>query len=116
MDFDEYQKLSVRSDVFQGVGVVENAKEAAMMAKILGLVGEAGETAEKFKKIIRDKDGVMTDEERQEIAKELGDVLWYIALLAKYMGLSLSEIAEMNIEKLSSRQKRGKLRGSGDNR
>lgn len=82
----------------------------------LGLVGESGEVAEKIKKIIRDQDGVLTDENRIEIAKELGDVLWYIAILADEMGVTLDKVAEGNLEKLNSRKKRGVLSGSGDNR
>lgn len=82
----------------------------------LGLVGEAGEVAEKIKKIIRDQDGELTDMNREEIAKELGDVLWYIAILSDEMGVTLDKVAEMNIYKLTSRKKRGVLSGSGDNR
>ena len=71
---------------------------------------------DKVKKIIRDKGGYASEEDRMEIAKELGDVLWYVANVARYLDVSLSDIAEGNIAKLSSRKKRNKLHGEGDNR
>jgi len=77
----------------------------------LGLCGEAGEVAEKVKKQVRD--GTFN---RHEVAKELGDVLWYLANLANDIGYNLDEIADINIEKLSSRKDRNKIQGSGDNR
>lgn len=82
----------------------------------LGLCGEAGEVAEKCKKIIRDKEGAWSIDDRKEIAKEIGDVLWYCANLAEEFGLELHDIAQMNIDKLHSRKKRGVIKGSGDNR
>lgn len=83
---------------------------------VLGLTGEAGEVAEKVKKILRDKNGVVSDTDKQEIAKEVGDVFWYVSVLAKELGMTLNEIAELNIQKLTSRKERGKLGGSGDSR
>jgi NTP pyrophosphatase (non-canonical NTP hydrolase) len=82
----------------------------------LGLCGETGEVSEKVKKILRDKEGVLKKKDREELKKELGDVLWYLANLASELGLSLEEIALGDISKLSSREKRGKLQGEGDNR
>ncbi len=82
----------------------------------MGLVGEAGEVAEKMKKVLRDNDGVISEEKREEITKELGDVLWYIANLSKELNVSLEDVAQKNIEKLQSRQQRNELHGSGDNR
>ncbi len=82
----------------------------------LGLAGEAGEVAEKVKKLIRDDAGVLGDERRAAIAKELGDVLWYVAQVATEAGLDLDEIAATNLEKLLSRAQRGVLQGSGDDR
>lgn len=87
-----------------------------LVAFILGLSGEAGEVSEKFKKIVRDRDSEVTDEDKKELAKELGDVLWYVAVLAKELGYSLEDVAQMNIDKLFSRQERGVLSGNGDNR
>ena len=82
----------------------------------MGLVSEAGEVAGKVKKIFRDNKGMISKITQQELAKELGDVLWYVSQLSTELGLSLDDIAVKNIEKLRSRKKRGKLKGSGDNR
>ena len=78
--------------------------------------GEAGEVAEHAKKAIRDDAGTVTDERRAAMAKELGDVLWYVSQLASELGLALEDVAQGNIEKLLSRQRRGVLSGSGDER
>ena len=82
----------------------------------LGLCGESGEVAEKVKKAIRDDRGKITSERREEIIKESGDVMWYLAAIASELKMSLEDIAKANIKKLASRVSRGKLRGSGDNR
>jgi NTP pyrophosphatase (non-canonical NTP hydrolase) len=86
----------------------------------LGLVGEAGELAEKVKKLMRDKamftPADVTDEVKAEVLKELGDVLWYTAQLATEFGVNLDQVAEQNMEKLKSRMERGKITGDGDNR
>ena len=82
----------------------------------LGLTGEAGELADKIKKVYRDKGGVFKHEEREAIVKELGDVLWYLTRLGATLGFSLEQIAEINVEKLADRAKRGKIGGSGDDR
>lgn len=82
----------------------------------LGLAGEAGEVANKIKKVFRDDNGVLTEERRQQIKQELGGVMWYLAALSKECDLSLDEIADWNIKELRSRQSRGVLKGSGDNR
>ena len=81
---------------------------------ILGLVGEAGEMANKLKKIIRDKDSVLSPVDRLDLATELGDVAWYLANAATELGYQLSTILEANINKLEDRAKRGVLQGSGD--
>lgn len=82
----------------------------------LGLVGEAGEVAEKVKKCIRDDRGMISEEKRIEIVKEMGDVLWYLAVLSDSIGVDLQDVATRNIEKLESRFQRNQLHGSGDNR
>lgn len=83
---------------------------------VLGLVGESGEIAEKFKKLVRDQESDEAKIDRDDIKKELGDVLWYVSVLGEYLGFSLDDIAETNIDKLASRRSRGVLNGSGDNR
>lgn len=82
----------------------------------LGLAGETGEVCEKLKKIIRDKGGIVSAEDRLAMLKELGDVLWYVGALASELKSSISEVAGMNSQKLLSRLERNKLSGSGDNR
>src|SRR5690606_10301927 len=77
----------------------------------LGLTGEAGEVAEKIKKIFRDKEGQFSAEDLDLIKKELGDVLWYLTQIATDLGISLEDVAKHNIEKLYSRLERGKLKG-----
>lgn len=114
MTFSEYQKKAITTDLFGGKP--QPIDSHAFLAKLLGLVGEAGEVADKFKKIIRDKNGVMSDEGKKEIQKELGDVLWYISVLCTYLDLDLEETAQANLEKLLARKGRGVLHGSGDNR
>ncbi len=82
----------------------------------LGLASEAGEVAGKVKKVLRDHGGVFGPEQTAAIRDELGDVLWYVAVLASDMGLSLDDIAAGNVEKLRSRLQRGTIQGDGDNR
>lgn len=114
MTLNEYQKIAARTDVFDSTDY--NVHDPAYVAKILGLVGEAGEVADKYKKIIRDKQGKVSTSDRQNILRELGDVLWYVALLAKYLGVPLEIVAQTNIDKLQTRSQRGTLHGSGDER
>lgn len=113
MNLDKYQKQASEFDLFK-TGV--DLSMPGFLEKVLGLVGEAGEAADKVKKVLRDKGGRASEEDKAEIVKELGDVLWYVANVANYLGVSLSEVAEGNISKLTSRRKRGKISGSGDNR
>jgi NTP pyrophosphatase (non-canonical NTP hydrolase) len=82
----------------------------------LGLVNEAGEFAGKIKKIFRDKGGTISDDDRDALKGELGDVLWYLTQICTNLGLSLEEVAEANLDKLFSRLERGKIQGEGDHR
>lgn len=82
----------------------------------LGLVNEAGEFAGKIKKIFRDKGGTISEEERQALKSELGDVLWYLTQICTNLGLTLEDVAEANLDKLFSRYERGVIRGDGDER
>ncbi|PIS40128.1 MAG: hypothetical protein COT32_01400 [Candidatus Nealsonbacteria bacterium CG08_land_8_20_14_0_20_36_22] len=113
MDFKEYQKLSKRTANYPNIGT---KKEDAFLYPILGLAGESGEVVEKIKKIFRDDKGVLKEERKEMIKKELGDVLWYLAQVATELNLSLDDIAKSNIKKLSSRLIRGKISGNGDER
>ena len=114
MQFDEYQRRTAKFDVFdeEAPGVAE----VGFMAKVAGLCEEAGEVAGKFKRVYRDGRGTLREGDREAIVKELGDVLWYTATIARYMGVKLSEVARANEAKLSSRVKRGKVGGEGDDR
>lgn len=109
MNFEEYQEKSRKTAKYPDVG-------GNYIYPTLGLSGEAGEVAEKIKKVLRDKGGLISDETRGEIKKELGDVLWYVSQLATELGLALDDVAESNIEKLYNRMERGVLQGNGDNR
>ena len=82
----------------------------------LGLVNEAGEVAGKIKKIFRDKDGHISDDDREALKHELGDVLWYLTQICTNLDLTLEEVAEANLDKLFSRLERGKIHGDGDHR
>jgi len=108
MDINDYQHKARETAMYP--------VEQGIAYCALGLTGEAGEVADKVKKIIRDKGGKFTESDREEIGKELGDVLWYIANLSFELNLSLDFVANKNVEKLESRAKRGVLGGSGDNR
>jgi NTP pyrophosphatase (non-canonical NTP hydrolase) len=110
MTFDDYQKRALTTVI------TTNDELKDTLHWVLGINGEAGEVAEKVKKIIRDKNGNISEEDKKELAKELGDVLWYLAVFAKQLGYSFESVAEANLEKLQSRKKRGVLGGSGDNR
>ena len=107
--FDLYQDAAEATAVYPDKG--DNLYYPA-----LGLAGEAGEVCEKIKKIMRDQKGHFTEENVEEISKELGDVLWYISTIATELNMSLSAIAEDNMEKLKDRMDRGVIKGSGDNR
>ena len=108
LQFNEYCKLASATDRYPN--------ECKPWVYALGLTGEAGELADKIKKVYRDKGGVFKQEEREAIVKELGDVLWYLTRLGATLGFSLEQIAEINVEKLADRAKRGKICGSGDDR
>ena len=108
MEFADYQRLSRTT--------AQYPRSDWLAYPALGLAGEAGEVAEHAKKALRDDAGAVTDRRRAAMAAELGDVLWYVAQVASELGLELEEIAETNLEKLLSRQQRGVLAGSGDDR
>jgi NTP pyrophosphatase (non-canonical NTP hydrolase) len=108
VELSEYQRLS-RS-------TAKYPRHEALTYPALGLAGEAGEFADHAKKVIRDDGGEVTPQRREAMAKELGDVLWYVAQLASELGLELEQVAQENLDKLRSRMERGVLSGSGDER
>lgn len=108
-DFDKYQKQCKKTAVYPKVG-------KGFVYPLIGLTGETGEVAEKIKKLFRDDKGKLTPERKEEISKELGDVLWYVAQLSTELGIKFSDVVEGNIKKLASRKLRGTLHGDGDNR
>ncbi len=109
MNFQEYQEQSRKTAIYPKVG--DN-----FVYPILGIAGESGEVAEKVKKVLREKNGIVDEETKQEIVKELGDLLWYMSQLASELGISFDEVAQKNISKTQSRMERGTLLGDGDNR
>ncbi len=110
MTFNEYQRQALTTVISTG----DMFKDS--LHWVLGINGEAGEVAEKVKKIIRDKNGIMAETDKAELGKELGDVLWYLAVFAHELGIPFEKIASQNLDKLSSRKARGVLSGDGDNR
>ncbi|MBQ3186579.1 MAG: nucleoside triphosphate pyrophosphohydrolase family protein [Alistipes sp.] len=108
MTLKEYQEHALETAIYPA--------ESRIIYPTLGLTGEAGEVADKVKKIIRDNHKEFTPEKRAEIMKEIGDVLWYCATLSHDLGYTLDEVAQTNVDKLRSRMERSKITGSGDNR
>lgn len=106
MRLDEYQERAGETAIYP----------EGLNYPILGLAGEAGELCNKYKKILRDKEGEADVADMDELAKELGDVLWYVAQIATELDTDLETVARENLMKLEDRQNRGVLGGSGDNR
>lgn len=109
MTFKEYQEQAQTTATYPDKG-------NNFVYPTLGLAGEAGEVADKIKKVIRDNGGVVSEERKLDLIKELGDVLWYLSQLSWELGFSLEDLATANLNKLSDRHKRGVIGGSGDNR
>ncbi len=109
MNFDSYQIEARKTAIYPD-------KNNNFIYPTLGLVGEAGEVAEKIKKIIRDKNGILDNETKIALKKELGDVLWYISNLCDELNFSFDDVAITNIQKLNLRASKGKITGSGDDR
>jgi len=108
VDFDSYQQAARKTALY--------ADAYRVTYPALGLASEAGEVAGKVKKVLRDRGGDFSEEQRVAIGDELGDVLWYVAILAADLGLSLETIAAGNVDKLRSRLERGTIQGDGDRR
>ena len=109
MDFKTYQKRARETAQYPNLG-------SNNIYPTLGLVGEAGEVAEKVKKVLRDKKGIFDQDSKNAIKKELGDVLWYISNLCTELNFTLDEVAAQNLEKLRLRAAKGMISGSGDDR
>src|SRR5476651_2715802 len=107
MTLEDYQKQALSTMLTTG----DDFKD--LLHWVLGVNGEAGELAEKVKKIIRDKKGVVDAQDKLDMAKEIGDVLWYLAVFAHDLGVPFDTIAQQNLDKLQSRKARGVLGGSG---
>ena len=107
-DLDMYQKVAKTTAIYP--------REQAIIYPTLGLTGEAGEVANKVKKIIRDGTNKNDEGLVQDLSAEIGDCLWYIAVLADDIGIKLSDIASSNLVKLENRKKKGTIHGSGDKR
>lgn len=108
LSLNDYQRKALETAIFptdEKIGYL-----------VIALCGEAGEVADKVKKVFRDKDGIFSEADNKAVALELGDLLWYAANLAHVIGYNLSDIAQLNIDKINSRMERGTLHGEGDNR
>lgn len=110
MTFDEYQKQALTTAIKNPDPLMDKTIWA------MGVAGEAGEVIEKWKKIVAYKEGIISDDDLAELGKELGDVVWYIAVMAESLGLSLDDIMQQNLQKLLDRKQRDVLKGAGDNR
>ncbi|GAB5601781.1 nucleoside triphosphate pyrophosphohydrolase family protein [Thermus sp. FJN-A] len=106
MTLEEYQREAQKTALYP--------EAYRLLYPTLGLVGEAGELANKVKKVLRDEGGSLTPKAREALLAELGDVLWYVAQVATDLGVSLEAVAQANLEKLRSRWERGQIGGSGD--
>ena len=109
MELNAYQSAARKTAAYPDIG-------RNPIYPTLGLSGEAGEVADKVKKVIRDQSGVFDAPTREAIKLELGDVLWYVAQLAGELGYDLDQVAQANLDKLASRAVRGRISGSGDSR
>lgn len=110
MDINEYQKKALTTAIFNSDPLMDKTIWA------MGISGEAGELLDKWKKIVAYRDGEYNEDDLKSLKREMGDVVWYIALFAHSLGISMDEVLKLNIEKLSDRKLRGVTKGEGDNR
>ena len=120
LQLNDYQKIAHETADYPE-GKIVDTKEGVehyinYIYPALGLSEEAGEVAGKYAKAVRDNAGVIDDERKKEIVKELGDVLWFVSELCTSLNVSLAEVAQKNLDKLASRKERGVIHGSGDSR
>ncbi len=109
LSLNEYQRQAFTTAMYPNKG-------SNIIYPTLGLCGETGEVAEKIKKVLRDKGGVIDEETKKAIVFELGDICWYIAALCSELGVEMEYVARTNIDKLAARRAKGTIQGSGDNR
>ncbi|MGH7234326.1 MAG: nucleoside triphosphate pyrophosphohydrolase family protein [Candidatus Saccharimonadales bacterium] len=110
MTIDEYQRKALLTAETRYESLMQNTIWA------MGVAGEAGEVIEKWKKIVAYKGGKVSKKDLEELKKELGDVIWYVTVLANSLGLSLEDVMQTNLTKLADRKKRKVISGAGDNR
>tara|TARA_R110000772_G_scaffold150855_1_gene261585 strand:- start:77 stop:451 length:375 start_codon:yes stop_codon:yes gene_type:complete len=108
MDFNKYQETAVSTAIYPDTHRI--------LYPALGMAGEAGEVANKVKKIIRDGTDNLPEDWKDQLASEIGDVLWYCAALSNDIGIPLARIATQNRDKLLERKQKGTIGGSGDKR
>ncbi len=113
MTFDDYQKIALTT-AHTDPAYVDTLMDKTIWA--MGIAGEAGEVIEKWKKLVAYQEGKITPAAKAELQKELGDVVWYIAVFADSLGISLEDVMQTNVTKLASRKERGVIKGAGDNR
>ena len=113
---NDYQKKAHETASYPYGTIGKEAHAVDYIYPALGLAEEAGEVAGKFAKAVRDNEGVIDEERKREIVKELGDVLWFVAEICTVLRVDMSTVAELNIKKLADRKARGVIHGSGDNR
>lgn len=122
MTFKEYQQKTAETAIYKDNIARLDPSTSDRIDKIICLayvglgLGEVGELQGKIKKIIRDNNGIVNDDMKKSLGKELGDILWYISQTCSELGLDMGEVAEINLVKLASRKERGVLAGSGDER
>ncbi len=111
MTFDEYQKAALTT-------ALKSSDDPLLQNSIwvMGIAGEAGEIVEKWKKAVAYREGKFSTEEFEDFKKEFADVIWYIAVLADSLGLSLDDLMKQNVQKLADRKARNVIKGTGDNR
>lgn len=113
MTLDEYQKHALTT-AYTDPQYTDTLMDKTIW--VMGIAGEAGEVVEKWKKIVAYKEGEISEEDKLQLKKELGDVVWYVAVLANSLGMSFEEVMQHNVQKLADRAKRNVIKGKGDNR
>jgi len=107
---NDYQSKACSTDTYP-----EDCLEG-LLCVALGLASEAGEVAGAMRRIVRDDGSILSSNRKEQLKSELGDILWYVAVLSQRLNIPLDEVAEYNVKKLSDRAQRGVIRGQGDSR